>query len=1141
MSDLLSIGSSAVSAYQRALGTVSNNIANVGTDGYVRQETALSESVPRNMGRAYLGTGVNVAGIRRAYDEFLEQNLRNTTSELNTQGPMVNYADRVVDILGSESIGLPQALDQFFASARSLSTDPASSLLRSQFLRDADGLASRFRELSSQVSSVDTETRDAITSRVADINTLSQQIATVNKKLARHTILDRQPPDLLDQRDLLLKQLSALVNIKVSTAPNGQVDVSIGNVANAGAIVTGAEAIPLEARFDDNDLSRVAIIADPYSKAPQEVAGIGSGELGGLLGFREQVLESTMRALDTLATRMADEINAIHRDGMDARGDVGGDLFTISKVPVTDARSGEVRLVDRAAAGIRVAIDDPSRVAAAATFRVIESDTNLSGADANLSYAASHTNAAPVLSSVIRNNDHPSAGVQPTTAGQPFAQIPVGADNWSLYLDGATGLQNFQVFTRDGRHLLGAGIDSIDAQDALLRPENGFVQGSTYSEAYLNRSGEYGYKQMAVFYGDRAIPGSQISQSAEITAAHQALPSYRFNEVDDDHGKLVPAGLASIPSGTLMINGRSLPLAMPRAPATELQASDLARWISDGLQGSEPPVTATAMTTATLAIDDPADGFYINGYAVPADAARSGATGIAAIRDIINQSMGSTAKVIAEVDADGHLVIGNAPGYEGDDIRIGAMASNGDPFGQPLTYKGQLSLHSDADIILGYGPEGGDGALELIGRPVGTYYTEQLPVEPTDAVLNGAVPIGRDLFSIAGDTLSLNGKTLEKLELLDLDGHPIELQASDMAEWLNRTGDALKPPVVATATTVIHASSLKLDGIAGLTLDGIAVTGPFDGIGDLVQAINGNAALRRAGIGATDDGKGGILLQNVLGHDIIVGGSGTSSSNALGVANGKYKGSLQLVSDGEIRLGFAGDGNAAELAKLGMRAGLHIDGALSEDLLVFVTGEGAGTVSGSFDASIADPASLDRLRLQTLRAQDFTVEFTSTSSYQITWANPQNGVKTVLAERRYDALSGIDYQGLKLTLNRPPAAGDRFTLDGNQDGTGNNENILSLLALERKAVISGPNGGTIAQVYEQAVANVGNVSSQAQVAQKALEVVNNQAIDARDKVSGVSLDSEAADLIRFQQAYQAAAKTIQVAGDLFDAILQAAR
>ena len=130
MSDLLSIGSSGVAAYQRALTTVSNNISNVGTEGYVRQETALSENMPRNQGRVYLGTGVSGAGINRAYDQFLEQNLRNSTSELNTQGPMVNYANRVVDIMGSDTVGLNNSLDKFFATARSLSVDPSSIVLR---------------------------------------------------------------------------------------------------------------------------------------------------------------------------------------------------------------------------------------------------------------------------------------------------------------------------------------------------------------------------------------------------------------------------------------------------------------------------------------------------------------------------------------------------------------------------------------------------------------------------------------------------------------------------------------------------------------------------------------------------------------------------------------------------------------------------------------------------------------------------------------------------------------------------------------------------------------------------------------------------------------------------------------------------
>ena len=161
MSDLLGISSTAVMSYQRALGTTSNNIANVHTEGYVRQETNLAESTPRKVANVYLGTGVRFAGIKRAYDEFLENNVRNSASELNTQQPMVDYANRIIDLMGSETVGLPPALDKFFATAQQLSTDPASRVLRAQFLRDADGLAGRFRELSSQLTSVDTETREA--------------------------------------------------------------------------------------------------------------------------------------------------------------------------------------------------------------------------------------------------------------------------------------------------------------------------------------------------------------------------------------------------------------------------------------------------------------------------------------------------------------------------------------------------------------------------------------------------------------------------------------------------------------------------------------------------------------------------------------------------------------------------------------------------------------------------------------------------------------------------------------------------------------------------------------------------------------------------------------------------------------------
>lgn len=1226
MSDLLSIGSSGVAAYQRALSTVSNNIANVGTEGYVRQETSLTETMPRNSGRVYLGTGVAVAGIKRAYDAFLEQNLRNSTSELNTQGPMVDYANRVIDIMGSDSVGLVPAFDQFFATARSLSADPASIVLRQQFLRDADGVAARFRELSTQMTGVDGETREAINGRVSEVNTLASQIAIINKKMSRHALVDRQPPDLLDQRDLLLTKLSELVQIRVETKQNGSVDVSIGNVPNAGKIVRGDEAIPLVARFDENDLSRVTLIADPYSKQPETIVGVGSGKLGGLLGFREQVLQPSFESLDNLALMFAGEVNQIHANGIDMNGEVGGELFRVDKLRRTDPASGNTILIDRAAAGIRVAIDDPRKVAAGSLFRVIENPNNLSGTDAVLSYAPGFADPLRIkpLSQVLSNNPVPAAGIS-APADQLLGQIPIGASNWSLFLDGASSGQSLQVFTRDGRQLLGAPPADEAARRALLTTGNGFVPGSTYSDTYLNRSGDEAYKQTAMFYGLRSIAGTQYDQATQFNTEHAVVPSTIERIVQT--GTVIPAGLERIEANRLAINGHVLPALFPRQPALTIQASDIAEWMNKAVANDDPPVAVNALTTTPELAIDPTQGLYVNGIAIAPQAGRT----LADLALLINTEYASDTNVIASLNEAGTaLVLRNAEGYGGDDIRVGAMDANGNLINQQ-SYRGKLNFGQLRDITLGYGPVGKAGDLALIGTPMGHYDNALMPIIPTAARI-GSVRIPSNVDAIAANTLTLNGVTLGGLD------YQRRLKVPDMVSWLNATGATLEPPVTARGSNQLKASAAVMkDGIAKqapLVLNGVKVIGggangsftsveeiagainaadtgrvvaaaaainlsrelsvngvsivsvtnganaPFADADDLVASINAAGSCVTA---SRDAVSGEITLSNTTGEDIVLGpldddnalgvasgtyskvyaevdaagnllvsnGSGadisistlTGGANVLGISNGTYRGVLELGSEKEIRFGFTdahvADG-AAELAKLGLRSSVYIDGAMQEDLLVFVS-SGSGTVAGSYDASMADPVSLNATRVDAIRSQKIDIAFTSASRYQITWKNPANGLVTVLAERDYDPMQGIEYGGVRLTLTRPPAAGDNFVIDGNQDGTGDNQNMLDLVALQTRGVVGGKNGRTLSQAYEEQLGKIGNIASQASIAQDALQVVNQQAIEARDKVSGVSLDTEAADLIRYQQAYQASAKTIQVASELFDAILQAAR
>jgi flagellar hook-associated protein FlgK len=240
----------------------------------------------------------------------------------------------------------------------------------------------------------------------------------------------------------------------------------------------------------------------------------------------------------------------------------------------------------------------------------------------------------------------------------------------------------------------------------------------------------------------------------------------------------------------------------------------------------------------------------------------------------------------------------------------------------------------------------------------------------------------------------------------------------------------------------------------------------------------------------------------------------------------------------DIRLGLGQNGTPADLKRLGFDATLSIEGATPDDLLIFVTDTAipanATSSSVNVQAQFTDIAGDIK---QALRASQLKVNFASNTQYRIIDTRTQS----VLAERTLvpDPLSptpSLSYRGLKLEFSTAPKQGDEFTIDGNRDGIGNNETMLALVALESERLM--PGGLTITEAYIERVNQVGNVARQAAIAEQALNVVYQQAQEARDGISGVSLDEEASSLVRFQQAYQANAKVMQTAMALFDAILQ---
>jgi flagellar hook-associated protein 1 FlgK len=167
-------------------------------------------------------------------------------------------------------------------------------------------------------------------------------------------------------------------------------------------------------------------------------------------------------------------------------------------------------------------------------------------------------------------------------------------------------------------------------------------------------------------------------------------------------------------------------------------------------------------------------------------------------------------------------------------------------------------------------------------------------------------------------------------------------------------------------------------------------------------------------------------------------------------------------------------------------------------------------------------------------AGDYSILFGPADAYQVLDSD-----SNLVASGTFNG-DPIAFNGLVATFTGTPMAGDSFSITGNQGGVGDNRNMLALAGLQTKGTLDRGNASYL-DVYGRMVANVGAKSQQASITRDAQATLLQQSVSARESVSGVNLDEEAAALIRFQQAYQAAAQVISVANELFQTLLGAVR
>jgi flagellar hook-associated protein 1 FlgK len=336
------IAAQALDVDQGALDATSNNIANSNTPGYSREVVDLSEQTPVVFGNITYGTGVTLQQIQSIRDQVLTLQIAQQTSQQSNSQTQLNALQQVQAMFSVPTQGIGANLSAFFSSISQLSTNPSDGSQRQAVITAAQNLASSFNQTSQNLTGVQQNLNQSVSSTVNQINGLTQQIAQINAQVGQMQQLGQDPGSLMDQENQLINQLSQLTNVNEIQTEHG-LTLTTGNGA---ALVVGNQSFALQTQTNP-----ATGMADVFSQGQDITSSIQGGSLGGTVQVRDQDIPGILNQLNTLASQFATSFNAAQATGFDANGNPGQALFSAT------AGAG-------AAASFSLVTTDPNAIAA---------------------------------------------------------------------------------------------------------------------------------------------------------------------------------------------------------------------------------------------------------------------------------------------------------------------------------------------------------------------------------------------------------------------------------------------------------------------------------------------------------------------------------------------------------------------------------------------------------------------------------------------------------------------------------------------------------------------------------------------------------------------------------------------------------
>jgi len=308
---------------QLGLQVTGNNIANVHTPGYLRQELVQTPAPSQRRGHLILGLGVQAEKIKQQVDKFLEERLRGANSDLSsseTQEKVYLQLESLVGELSNSDIST--ALTSFFNSVSEVLNQPESRSIRNLVALQGDVLTKSVNRLQDRLRTLQGDLNDRVVSIADEINGILKGVARLNVQIVSAEAGGSKKSDavgLRDRRQQLLSNLSKLTDIQVAEQPTGSVTVFTGgeflvfeNIART------VEAKPIK----DSGGTTVEQIKIVETDSPLNSS---SGELAGLAAARDEVIGGFLDQIDEFTRTLIFEFNKVYTSG---QGLVGFDSLT---------------------------------------------------------------------------------------------------------------------------------------------------------------------------------------------------------------------------------------------------------------------------------------------------------------------------------------------------------------------------------------------------------------------------------------------------------------------------------------------------------------------------------------------------------------------------------------------------------------------------------------------------------------------------------------------------------------------------------------------------------------------------------------------------------------------------------------------